>query len=238
MIPDDFSAAMILATLAGLSVPAGGALALAEKWVPKSYDEGLRHFLVAFGGGALISAIALVLVPEGSDRLPAIWAVGLFGLGGLVFLVVDRALARRGSHAAQFLAMLLDYLPEAMALGALLTGALDVAILMGALIALQNLPEGFNAFREMRENGMPSGRVMVLFLLMVPVGPAAAAFGMLVLEGMPEVLGAVMMFSSGGILYLLFQDVAPQGPLKHSWMPPIGAVAGFMLGLAGHLMTG
>lgn len=237
-VPDDLMAALILATLAGLSVPAGAALTLAEKWVPQSKDESLRHFVTAFGGGALISAIALVLVPEGSERLSPFLAVFWFGLGGLVFLIVDRALARKGSHAAQFLAMLLDYLPEAMALGALLAADRAVAVLMAVLIALQNLPEGFNAYREMRESGSEPRRLFWLFLLMVPVGPAAAAIGMLVLGDMPAVLGAVMMFSSGGILYLLFQDVAPAVPMKHAWSPPIGAVAGFMLGLAGHLATG
>lgn len=237
LVPDDLTAALILATLAGLSVPLGGMLTFGEKWLPKGQDRGVRHFVTAFGGGALISAIALVLVPEGSARLAPFWAVAWFGLGGVVFLIVDRALAQKGSHAAQFLAMLLDYLPEAMALGALLAADRAVAVLMAALIALQNVPEGFNAFREMRQSGMPQRRVLVLFLLMVPVGPAAAAIGMLVLGDMPAVLGAIMMFSSGGILYLLFQDVAVRVPLEHTWVPPFGAVAGFMLGLIGHLAS-
>lgn len=235
---NDLMAALILATLAGLSVPLGGMLTYAEKWLPKSQNQSVRHFVTAFGGGALISAIALVLVPEGSARLAPFWAVAWFGLGGVVFLIVDRALAQKGSHAAQFLAMLLDYLPEAMALGALLAADRAVAVLMATLIALQNVPEGFNAFREMRESGMPQRRLLLLFVLMVPVGPAAAAVGMLALGDMPAVLGAIMMFSSGGILYLLFQDVAPQVPLKYTWVPPFGAVAGFMLGLMGHLANG
>lgn len=233
----DFTNAMVLATLAGLSVPFGAALALVERWIPPNYDVGLRHFLVAFGGGALMSAVALVLVPEGVERVPPVWAVALFGLGGLLFFALDRWLARQGSHMAQFLAMLLDYLPEAMALGALLSGNFEIAVLMAVLIALQNLPEGFNAFREMRDNGVPQRSLLWLFVLMVPVGPVAAAVGMLLLADRPEVLGGVMLISSGGILYLLFEDVAPMVPMKHTWVPPLGAVAGFMLGLAGHLMT-
>ena len=63
----------------------------------------------------------------------------------------------------------------------------------------------------------------------------AALIGLYGLDGMPEVLGAVMLFSAGGILYLIFEDVAPQVPLQHAWAPPMGAVLGFMLGLAGHL---
>ena len=234
---EELVAALLLATLAGASIPVGAALTWATGWLPEDEDQSLRHFVTAFGGGALISAIALVLVPEGIARLAPAAALVWFGLGGAVFMMVDQWLARRGSHLAQFLAMMLDYLPEAMALGALLAADRAVAVLMAAMIALQNLPEGYNAYREMRDSGMAQGRLVVLFLLMVPVGPLAAGFGMLVLGDHQAILGAVMMFSAGGILYLLFQDVAPQVPLARSWTPPFGAVAGFMLGLAGHLAT-
>lgn len=230
--------ALVLATLAGASIPVGAALTWFEHWLPEQEDKALRHFVLAFGGGALVSAIALVLVPEGVEMLATGWAVALFGLGGLVFMLIDRVLAQSGSQAAMFLAMLLDYVPEALALGALLTAKADVALLMAAMIALQNLPEGFNAFREMTGAGMSRGRVMAVFMLMVPIGPLAAWVGLAYLSDAPGMLGAVMLFSSGGILYLLFQDIAPRVPLERHWVPGFGAVAGFMLGLGGYLATG
>ncbi|MBK0328634.1 divalent cation transporter [Rhodobacteraceae bacterium F11138] len=234
---DEFYIAIALATLAGASIPIGAALSTFDRFLPGWLKEEFRHTVVAFGGGALLSAVALVLVPEGSARLAGGPALLWFALGGVVFFCIDRALAARGGHAAQFLAMMLDYVPEAMALGALLADNLSLAILMAVLIALQNLPEGFNAFREMAQAGGASrGRLLVLFLLMVPVGPLAAHLGRTYLVDAPGLLGAVMMFASGGILYLLFEDVAPQVPLEHHWAPPLGAVGGFALGLAGHLM--
>lgn len=42
-----------------------------------------------------------------------------------------------------------------------------------------------------------------------------------------------MLFAAGGILYLTFQDIAPQVPLARHRGPPLGAMAGFALGLAG-----
>ena len=45
-----------------------------------------------------------------------------------------------------------------------------------------------------------------------------------------------MLFASGGILYLIFEDIAPQARLERRWSPPLGAVAGFVLGLVGHLL--
>jgi len=44
-----------------------------------------------------------------------------------------------------------------------------------------------------------------------------------------------MMFAAGGVLYLVFQDIAPQARLARHWAPPLGAVFGFALGLSGHM---
>ena len=68
------------------------------------------------------------------------------------------------------------------------------------------------------------------------VGPIAALIGVVFLAGQGQILGGVMMFSSGGILYLVFQDIAPQAYLQRNWAPPLGAVLGYGLGLFGHLL--
>lgn len=228
--------ALGLATGAGLSIPLGASLA-AHRFglLPGWAESEARHSVIAFGAGALLAAVALVLVPEGAERLFPLVALAWFMAGAVAFALADRALARRGGRAAQFLAMMMDYLPEAMALGALVSGDMGTALLVAGLIALQNLPEGFNAMREMSEQRPgETRRLLLLFLLMVPLGPLAAGIG-LALDPASPVIGAVMMIASGGILYLMFQDIAPQVPLETSWLPPFGAVLGFLLGLAGHL---
>lgn len=234
-MPDTLIQAIVLASLAGLAIPAGAALAMIERLLPDWHEVELRHGIVAFGAGALLSAVALVLIPEGSAKLPAWTALASFALGGLAFFAVDVALARRGGQAAQFLAMMLDYVPEAMALGAVLADQAETALLLALMIGLQNLPEGFNAFREMAGGSVRRWRLLGLFALMVPLGPLAAAGGHVFLADMPRVLGFGMMFSAGGILYLMFQDLAPQVRLERHWGPPLGAIAGFSLGLAGHM---
>ncbi|SIO40909.1 zinc transporter, ZIP family [Rhodovulum sp. ES.010] len=231
--------ALLLAALAGASAPVGAWLATRDGVLPGWLREEFRHTVTAFGGGALISAVALVLVPEGSAALPAAAALAAFAAGGFAFFLLDRALERRGGHVAQFMAMLLDYLPEAMALGAMLGGAPRTAALLAFLIALQNLPEGFNAWREMhRGRATNPRRLALLFGLMLPAGMGAAWLGVAVLAEAQAALGAVMLFAAGGILYIVFEDVAPQAPLDRHWSPPLGAVAGFLLGLAGYLATG
>ena len=231
--------ALALAGAAGATIPMGAALALWRVNILSDWAKSeLRHGVIAFGAGALLAAVALVLVPEGSARLQPIPALAWFCAGSLFFAGVTAFLATRKGPGAQFMAMMMDYLPEAMALGALVTGHFETALLVAALIALQNLPEGFNAMREMTEHA-PDRRkpnLLLLFCAMVPLGPLAAGIGMALPAAYEPVLGAVMMLSAGGILYLMFQDIAPQVRLEASWLPPFGAIAGFALGLAGHLL--
>ncbi|EKE73760.1 ZIP family metal transporter [Gallaecimonas xiamenensis] len=231
--------ALLLATLAGLPILIGGWLATFERFLPRWLDEELRHSVVAFGGGVLISAVTLVLVPQGMAALGFGWGSACFALGGLAFMGLDAWLARRGGSMAQLVAMLMDFVPEAMALGAMLTENTEVGLLLALLIALQNLPEGFNAFRELRQLGtLRSRRILALFALFVLLGPLSAWLGHTFLSGAGGILGGIMLFAGGGILYLTFGDIAPQAKLRNHWGPPLGAVAGYWLGLWGHQLLG
>jgi ZIP family zinc transporter len=155
-------------------------------------------------------------------------------------MFIDRALAKRGGALSQLLAMLLDFVPEAIALGAALASGGNQAYLLAFLIGMQNMPEGFNAYREIynsKGNTLSKSRIVLAFACMALLGPLSAWLGFEILVRQPFILGGIMLFASGGILYLTFQDIAPQVPLEKHWMPAQGAVAGFALGLVGHLLV-
>jgi len=73
-----------------------------------------------------------------------------------------------------------------------------------------------------------------MFALMLP-GPLVGAIGWVYGAEYPAIWGGIMLFSAGGILYLLFQDVAPQSRLKRHWGPARGAVFGFGIGMLGQM---
>jgi ZIP family zinc transporter len=50
-------------------------------------------------------------------------------------------------------------------------------------------------------------------------------------------MGAIMLLSSGGVLYLIFEDIAPQSRLEKHWAPPLGAVFGFCLALFSEMLV-
>lgn len=53
---------LILTAVAGLAMPVGAWLAAIERLKPRWLENEFRHGVIAFGGGALLSAVALVLV--------------------------------------------------------------------------------------------------------------------------------------------------------------------------------
>lgn len=229
---------LLLSLIAGLAMPVGALLARYERIRPWWLERELRHAVVAFGGGVLLAAVALVLVPEGIGVLDWPVATGLFIAGGLGFFVLDRQLRRATGSKAQLVAMLADFIPEALALGATFAAGESVGVLLAILITLQNLPEGFNAFRELRHaTRLTAGRIIGGFALMALLGPLCGFAGFVWLAGDPAVVGGIMLVSAGGILYLTFEDIAPQAQLANRHAPALGAVFGFAVGLLGHALV-
>ena len=212
-------------------------MARIERIRPEWLENELRHSIIAFGGGVLISAVALVLVPEGGRLIPsAVGASLVLVCGGFVFFVVERFLGLRRRESPQFIAMLLDYLPESLALGGMFAIGAASAPVLALLIGLQNLPEGFNAYREL--NSLPHinpKKTLMLMCALIPLGPLVGTLGWVYGANHTIFLGGIMLFASGGILYLLFQDVAPQSHLDRHWAPALGAVLGFGVGMLGQL---
>lgn len=232
---DRFVELLLWTTLAGACIPVGAGLAHIEHIRPRWLEEELRHFVIAFGGGVLVGAVALVLVPEGVERLPQpLVAVVLLLAGGTAFMALDRSQAKRPTP--QFSAMAADFVPESLALGGMFAANAEGALLLALLIGLQNLPEGFNAWRELATGQFSRSRALGLMLMVALLGPVCGAVGWFWLADHDAVLGSIMLFASGGILYLTFQDIAPQARLERHWAPPLGAVLGFALALVGEML--
>jgi ZIP family zinc transporter len=224
-----FITMLLLTTASGACILAGGLLARVERIRPLWLEQELRHSIIAFGGGILLAAVAFVLVPEGREYFSSPgWGVAVFLLGGVTFMMIERYLATRRRQLPQTMAMLLDFVPESMAMGGMFALGSPSAPLLALLIGMQNLPEGFNAYRELLKIAhYRVRRTLSLMFILTFAGPAAGALGWWVAAKFPALVGAIMLFSSGGILYLLFQDIAPQSRLERHWGPTLGAVLGF-----------
>lgn len=227
---------LLLSGLGAMAAMLGAMLGCIERLHPGWVESERRHFIIAFGGGALLAAVSLVLVPRGMAIQPAWLGIAAFAAGGAWFLLVDRYFTCKGSPLSQFMAMMLDFVPEAIVVGALITNHYNEALFMAVIIAAQNFPEGFTAYRQITrsDNGLLRGRAMVLIAAGALSGLGWGLVGLFLFEADSALLGTIMTFCAGGIFYLVFRDIAPQARLENHWYTSFGAVLGFLVGLSGH----
>lgn len=229
---------LLASWLAGIASFVGGWLAQFFDGKETETKREVMHGIVAFGGGILLSAVALALVPVGMAELTPLPLALTFCLGGGVFCVVDAGLSRHGGSKAQLLAMLMDFLPEAISLGAVFGHDQRLGLLLALFIGAQNLPEGFNSFREMTAAGMSKRATLRTLFALSFLGPVVAWLGHALLQDRAQLTAGIMTFAGGGILYLIFQDIAPQSTMRRHWTPPLGAVLGFLMGMIGKQLLG
>ena len=140
---------------AGITVFIGGLLANYFnhhiKETPVKYE--IIHTLMSFGSGIMLSAVALVLIPKGMEELELLPMAISFLAGALIFMFIDQYLASKGGQMATLLAMMMDFVPESIALGAVFAVDPNMASLLAVFIGLQNLPEAFNSYRDLVQSG-------------------------------------------------------------------------------------
>jgi len=234
----DLAAVLLVATAAALATPLGGVLATFVHKTKGRIREDVLRTLVALGGGLLLAAVALVLVPEGAARLGTAASASWLLAGAALVLLLDRAAERKGGHVAQVMGAALDSVPESAGLGAAFATGGHAGPALVLLVALQNLPQGFNGYLEQHGPSKGAGQALWTLTWTSLLGPLAAAAGYLWLAPHPAAVAAVFLAAAGGILYLLVQDVAPLAHKDGHWVPALGAVLGFVLGLVCNEVVG
>lgn len=230
---------IIYALFAGLTIPVGALFAmLTEKIKNQGTRRYIMHFVTAVGGGILASAVAFVLAPRALEDLSTFVMVVTFVAGGLLMYLIDKLIEQKGGNAAQIISMMMDYLPEALALGAVFAHHPEIALLLAVFIGLQNLPAGFNAHEDFKNSGFLNRKSFFILLPMAFVGVVAALTGNALLSEETELVAGIMSFAGGGVIYLMFQDIAPMTKMEHRWSPALGAPIGFVIGLISEKIVG
>ena len=201
------------------------------KETPVKYE--IIHTLMSFGAGIILSALALVLIPKGIEQLTLIPMALSFILGAIIFMFLDQYLAKKGGQTATLLAMMMDFIPESIALGAVFAIEPSMATLLALFIGLQNLPEAFNSYRDIVQNGFTAKKALLIFFGLSFFGIIGALIGHFFLADSPGLTAHLMTFASGGILYLLIQDIIPTSKLDKNYLTSLGATLGFLVGIIG-----
>jgi len=179
----------------------------------------LLGFILAFGAGVLISAVAYELIEEAVAVTVDPVAVGAgFALGALVFFAGDVGIDRRvagstghGHGLGIVLGAVLDGIPESVVIGiSLLTGeSASVAVIVA--VFLSNVPESISASSDLIRDGWPRSKVLLLWVVVVAASTLAAGLGYVALEGASgSWVAAIQAFAAGAILTMLADEMIPE----------------------------
>lgn len=218
--------------LAAVSLPLGAWLAL--RFRPSPRIVGL---VMGFGVGALLGAVAYELIPAESS--PRSGTVAAFGVGAVVFYLVDRAATGRhksgdasGSKSI-VLGALLDGIPESLVLGMSLATGGEVSIAFLAAVFMSNLPEALGATSGMRDSGERPGRIYRVWVSIVAVSAVCAALGYGLVQALPEADGHyVEAFAAGAVLTMLASSMLPEARSEGGRLTGLLTALGFAVAAA------
>jgi zinc transporter, ZIP family len=217
------SGAFFWGALAASSLVLG---ALIVMWRPLS--QRTVGLVMAFGAGVLISAVAFELVEPaivkgaaaGDGRWPV--ATGL-AAGAFTFFVGDWSIDRLGakhrkrSHSGGesalplTLGIVLDGIPESIALGLTVLGGEGVSAAMLSAVFLSNLPESLAATTGFERSGRSRRWTIGLWLIIVAVSGLASLVGYVAFDHASNATLAFMdAFAAGAVLTMLADTMMPE----------------------------
>jgi zinc transporter, ZIP family len=220
--------------LAASSLVIGALLGMARPWPPRPLG-----LVLAFGAGALISAVSFDLAQEGA-RVGDAGVVGVgLAIGAFTYFALDRMLERRSRRGndrgadqnagpALALGAFLDGIPEQAVLGIGLASGDGVSVGLLVAIFVSNLPEAIGSSTEMRAAGTRPAVIRRLWLLVALVCTAATIVGYAIAEDVSgNVNAGIDGFAAGALLVMLIDSMIPEATAKAGRAAGLVTVLGF-----------
>jgi ZIP family zinc transporter len=231
---------MIDALLLGMGAQASLVLSgLAVYWV--QVPPKVIGWLAAFGAGALISAIAYDLIPEGKglslDQM-ALWLLA----GAAVFVVADRLVESRFGGEEEsagpdplgiVVGSVIDGVPESAIFGIQLATGQGISATFLAAVFVSNIPQALAPSADLVGQGWKMGRIVRMWGLVVIACGMAAALGFGAAEALGSVGDRAAAFAAGGLLAMLTNSLMPYAFEKGGALAGVFTVVGFAVSMIG-----
>ena len=227
-------------------------------FMKKQVNRKVERLLLGFAAGVMIAAsIWSLIIPsmdmaeeQGEIRwLPA--AIG-FSLGIVFLLALDHIIphlhlkkdkpegikAKLKNSTMMVLAVTLHNIPEGMAAGVVLAGAMTQnsgitfagAIALSIGIAIQNFPEGAIISMPLRGEGVSKPKAFLYGMLSGIVEPIGAIITILITNTIVPILPYLLAFAAGAMIYVVVEELIPEAQEgEHSDIGTIGVAVGFVL---------
>lgn len=246
--------------IAGLLIPLAGTVlgAATVLLLKKEIGNHTQKTLLGFASGVMVAASVWSLLIPGMEMAAGMgkWrvmpAVAGFVAGMAFLLIIDKITPHLHlgeskpegprSHLSRTsmlaLAVTIHNLPEGMAVGTVIAGALAPgsgistasAVVLAVGIAIQNLPEGAIISMPMRLAGNSRKRSFAIGVLSGVVEPLGALLVVILAEFITPAMPYMLAFAAGAMLYVVVEELIPEASSgEHSNMSTVGFAIGFAL---------
>jgi ZIP family zinc transporter len=235
-------AALGWGALAASSLVLGALLGSVRDWPAR--QVGL---VLAFGAGALISAVSFELAAEGL-RIGSLGATAIgLGAGALTYFGVDGQIASRSSTGrgragraggsdpgtALALGAFLDGIPEQLVLGIGLAAGEGIGVGLLVAIFVSNLPEAIGSVSEMRGSGASRRRILRLWSAVAAICTLATVAGYAIADAASgELRAGIDGFAAGALLVMLIDSMIPDATRKSGRVAGLVTTLGFAVAIA------
>ena len=244
----------------GLIIPfIGTTLGSAMVFLMKNkLNEKVEKVLLGFASGVMVAAsIWSLLIPSldmASEQKIIAWLPATIGfiLGIIFLLILDNIIphlhvkssepeglkSKLGKSTMMVLAVTLHNIPEGMAVGVALAGAINGnntitmarALALSIGIAIQNFPEGAIISMPLKEEGNSKSKAFLYGTLSGIVEPLFGLVTIFITSLIVPVLPYVLSFAAGAMIYVVVEELIPESQVgKHSNLGTIGFALGFII---------
>ncbi len=219
---------------------------------------GLRKLLLGFASGVMMAASVWSLLLPSIDMsaecdVAAWWPAAIGFLAGMAFLfLLDTLIPHLHTESSEpegvrssfkrttmlALAVTLHNIPEGMAVGVVLAGALEQvsgitfagALALSLGMAVQNFPEGAIVSMPLKNEGLSRWKSFGIGALSGIVEPIFAIITMLLITFVAPILPYLLAFAAGAMIYVVVEELIPESQAgSHSNIATVGVAIGFVL---------
>lgn len=225
-------------------------------FLKKEINVKLQKILIGFAAGVMLAAsIWSLLQPsinsydKGDIRMWLVPAIG-FMLGIAFSLILDYLIPhihlKSGEDGIKtpkisktfkmMLAVTLHNIPEGLACGVVIAGAINgtfnsqAMIILSIGIAIQNFPEGAIVSMPLKDQGLSKPKAFLYGFISGIVEPIAATIAILITAFVSAILPYTLAFAAAVMIFVVVEDLIPEiSGDGHSNLATIGLAAGFVL---------
>ena len=222
-------------------------------FMKNNMSEKLEKILLGFASGVMIAAsIWSLLIPSlemtKKEILPWLKTTIGFIIGIFFLLIVNQILQRLNTKknynnkvkklTMLILAVTLHNIPEGMAVGVILRGAISKtscvtisgAIALSIGIAVQNIPEGMVISLPLRAEKKTKINAFIKGTLSGLVEPVGSIITLLLTNLVVNILPYMLSFAAGAMIYVVVVELIPSSQAgKNSYIATISLTIGFII---------